>query len=74
VQAEANYYQGEEMNKDERKQALKHARAVLYRLDSSSADMAEAIGFLPKTGHKAMALRLRLEARIAGRPYGWSDI
>ena len=57
-----------------RKHALKNAKSVLYHRDASDSDIAEAIGLLPATGHKAMALRLRLEARQAGRPWGWNDI
>jgi hypothetical protein len=53
---------------------LKEAKSVLYRKDSTDADIEYVLGKLPTIGHKAMGLRARLELRLAGEPYGWDDI
>ena len=57
-----------------RRWVLGEAKSVLYRKDSTPADIEYVLGKLPTTGHKAMGLRHRLELRLAGEPYGWADI
>ena len=57
-----------------RRWILGEAKSVLYRKDTTPADIEYVLGKLPTMGHKAMGLRQRLELRLAGEPYAWKDI
>jgi len=65
------------MNQQERSnrsEAYTTAKILLKNQNASVQEMENCIDSLPENGHKALALRLRLQNKINGLPYGWDDI
>ena len=59
---------------ESRRTTYQLAKEILKNENASTQLIKSCLSMLPASGHKALALRLRLDRKLNGLPHGWDDI
>ena len=60
-----------EQSRENRRQAYANAKALLKQDSVTINELQKCLLTLPESGHKALALRVRIQRKIEGLPHDW---